>query len=98
MKEETSLGKFIKCDDDNNGNPKSCKVYLQSNRWNTCEEFCESLGYACYDAYKEAAESASCEVRGGSTIGCPGPSNDDYVCGCETRGKNYGIQNPNVYQ
>ena len=53
----------------------------------TCDKFCASLGYTCYEAYKEASEDSSCPVRSGNVMDCSGPSNNDYICGCEKEGE-----------
>jgi len=74
---------FIRCDD--NAGEGSCKGYLQvhNGAHYNCNGFCESLGYTCYESYKEGSETAACPVRAGNTMDCSGPNNDDYVCGCQ---------------
>ena len=81
------LWKWVECDDPNNDNPSSCKGWLRTRNSSlyNCDAFCKSLGpgYACYEAYKEEQPSSNCDVREENEMGCSGPNNDDYICGCE---------------
>ena len=89
MRSVGSLEEFVRCDDRNNDNPNSCKAYLKTTeeRLYTCDQFCKDLHYTCYEAYKEESEEATCPIREGNTLGCNGPKNNDYICGCEENGK-----------
>ena len=89
MRSVASLEEFVQCDDRNNDNPNSCKAYFKTKeeRLYTCDQFCKDLHYTCYEAYKEESEEATCPIREGNTLGCNGPKNNDYICGCEENGK-----------
>ena len=83
MRSVSSLEMFVECSNHNNKNPNACKAYLKFPNYITCDKFCENLGYACYEAYKEKDEAPECEVRAENHLDCSGPVNNDFVCGCE---------------
>jgi len=85
MMDSPSIKEWIQCNEFGNDNPNSCKAYLKTRDTSlfNCDAFCASLGYVCYEAYKEAHEDSNCGVRSGQEMSCSGPDSNDYVCGCE---------------
>jgi len=83
MQNNGGVTNWIECN--GNASPNRCKGYLRTNnnKHYTCNQFCASLGFTCYEAYKESQENAQCPKRNDHPLTCEGPSNDDYICGCE---------------
>ena len=83
--QQASISEWVECDDFNNDNPNSCKAWfrIEDSSLQNCDAFCNSLGYQCYEAYKEASETSECSVRDENEVSCSGPNDDDYVCGCQ---------------
>ena len=90
MSQSLAISEWVQCDDFNNDNPKACKGWLRTPDRSVynCDAFCASIGYVCYEAYKEDEQTSACSVRAGNEVSCSGPDDDDYVCGCELAASN----------
>ena len=73
--QQASISEWVECDDFNNDNPNSCKAWfrIEDSSLQNCDAFCNSLGYQCYEAYKEASETSHCSVRDGNKMSYIGP-------------------------